>query len=108
MTDSKVSTVELTPDAASALNRYIDALNAVEEAHERREKARSDLLSFLAVHNATLGTVDGRPVIQASHYDRETVDTQRFRTEEPFMYRRFTKLTRVEALRLRGAMARPR
>jgi len=84
------------------LDEYVDACNAEDAAKERRNKARDALVAFLAVHDASVGTVDGKPVCQVSKVDRETIDVKRLREEEPATARRFTRLSTVEKFILKG------
>lgn len=96
------ASVELDETTRIALDAYREARNRIDEANELRDKARAEVIAFLATRDAKVGTIGGRPACALTAYDQERLDTTRLREEEPATYRRFAKLTHVEQLRLRG------
>lgn len=101
--DDDDQTVELDEHAALMLDQYSRATEAINEWDALRIKARDQLMDWLAVNGAHVGTVDGKPVVTLVDSERETFDSKRFREDEPTLYRQYLRLTRVRALRLRGS-----
>jgi predicted phage-related endonuclease len=97
-----VRTVELTGEMRIAYELYAETTRAELETAERKKKARDVLLVHMALLDADKATVDGEEVLSRSTYTRESVDTARLKVEEPLIYRRFARLTAVEALRMIG------
>jgi len=86
----------------ATLDEYVAASELRDAAEERRTKARDALVAFLAVHEASVGTVDGQPVCAYTKVDRETINVKRLRAEEPAIARRFAVLSTVERFTLKG------
>lgn len=85
--------VPLDEYAQQAYAEYLSASTEEADAKARRLKARETLLEFFKMHDADMGTVDGQPICRLVRSDREIIDTERFRNEEPYLYRRFLKLS---------------
>ncbi len=96
------ATYPLTHEMRQTLDEYVAASELRDAAEERRTKARDALVAFLAIHEATVGTVDGQPVCAYTRYDRETIDTARLKADEPAIARRYARLSTVERFTLKG------
>lgn len=92
--------IPLDDYAEQALAEYLAAETAEAEAKAQRVKAREALLAFFRLHDADTGTIDGQPVCRLVRSDREIVDSERLRNEEPFTYRRFLKLSTAYYVRV--------
>lgn len=92
----------LTDEMRRMLEEYADACNTRDAAEELRAKARDALVAFLGVHDANVGTVNGKPVCAVAKVDRETIDVARLREEEPAIARRYARLSTVERFTLKG------
>jgi len=84
------------------LASYNAACEAVREAVAIRDKARAAVIAYLRVNDGNVGTIDGRPVCRLIYFDRVTLDTTALKVEEPFTYRRYSRVTTVEQLRQDG------
>jgi hypothetical protein len=91
--------IPLDDYAQQALTTYLEASQAELEAKATRRKARDELLAFFRLHDADTGTVDDKPVCRLVVSDREIIDTERIRHEEPFLYRRFLRLSTAYYIR---------
>lgn len=102
MSEDSESGYPLTDDMRKALADYVEASDERDRAEERRAKARDALVAFLAVHDASVGTVDGVAVCALTRVDREDIDVKRLKAEEPAIARRFARLSTIERFTLRG------
>jgi hypothetical protein len=93
------ASVELDDYAHEAYREYRAAANELTDATARKDKARDALVTFLRLNDATAATLDGDLVLRLVETDRVTVDAPRLKVEEPFIYRRFARVTHVEYLR---------
>lgn len=89
---------ELDDYARDALLRLIRHSRERAMADEQRRKAHDELLEFLAAREADVGTVNGVEVCHRIRYPRETVDTGAFRAGEPFLFRKYGRVTWVTRL----------
>lgn len=94
--------VALTPDAVEAFREYVRIKDEIETLGEQGDKARAHLVGFLGAHGAEEGTIDDSPVIRLLRRERRTLDTSRLKEEEPFLYRRFERVTPYESLYILG------
>jgi hypothetical protein len=92
--------VELDDYARQTYKDYVAADAELKEATARRDKARDALVTFLRLNEATAATDAGTPVVFLVESDRVTVDAPRLKAEEPFTYRRYSRVSHVEYLRL--------
>ena len=94
--------IELDQAIRDAVREYAQATQDRDDAAERRRKLGDAIKAHLAIYGANVGLIDGVPAVTLTQYERESVDSKRLREEEPYTYRKFLRLTKVEALYLRG------
>ena len=85
--------IPLDDYAQQALTAYLEASRTEAEAKAARQKARDELLSFFRLHEADTGTVNDIPVCRLVRADREIIDVDKMKHEEPYVYRRFLRLS---------------
>lgn len=92
--------IPLDEYAEECFRSYVDSAYDMEEARQRKDKARDALIAFFASNEAEIGTIEGKPVVRVIRSDREVCDVGRLKREEPFTYRRFVKVSPVAFIRL--------
>lgn len=103
MGDDVEKEIALDDFAQQALAEYLDAQRTEAEAKARRLKARDILLDVFRLHDAEIGTVNDKPACRLVRSDREIVDTDRLRDEQPYTYARYRKMSTAYYVReIRG------
>jgi hypothetical protein len=89
---------ELDDYGRDALLRLIKHSRDRAAADELRRKAHDELVAFLEAREADVGTLNGNDVCSRIRYPRETIDTAALRQDEPFMFRKYGRVTWVTRL----------
>jgi hypothetical protein len=92
--------IPLDDHAREALDEYVSATAVMDEASQRRDKARATLIEFFMAHDADTGTVDERPLVRLLTFDRTDLNVTELKRQAPYMYRRFERVTTVRQLRM--------
>lgn len=93
------ASVELDDYAHEAYETYRESVATITDATARKDKARDALITFLRLNDAAVAELDGTPVLRLVETDRVSVNAPALKEAEPFIYRRFARVTHVEYLR---------
>jgi hypothetical protein len=95
--------VELDDYAREAWSEFIESSDAMDNAKQRHEKARQAIITFLTMSDADVGEIDGEAVVKMTRVDRNVLDIDALREAEPFLARKYTRVsTSVTLRRVRG------
>lgn len=85
MTGPGAETAELVSVPLDEVKGWVEELAGIREQQrklkEAEDRCRQIILADLESANATIGTIDGQPVVQIRTSIRETLDTKRLRKD---------------------------
>lgn len=99
MGDPMGTAVTLDEYTADACREYFSLVREEKDLNGRKEKCRDTVIAYLKLNEADTGEIDGTPICRLTSFDRTDLDTRALKIEEPFTYRRFSRLSTIEQLR---------